>query len=135
MLIVLVSDHGFRYPSSLTDYEPRRFHIPMIWLGGAVKAPAVIDTYANQTDLAATLLSQLNIGHEDFTFSRDLLAGHAKYAFYTFPNGFGFIDSTGFSVYDNEGGKPLMQHPSNSDQRLNNGKVLLQTLYDDLGRR
>ena len=136
MLVVLVSDHGFRYPSSLTDYEPRRFHIPMIWLGGAVKAPATISTYANQTDLAATLLSQLNIGHEDFTFSRDLLtSGYTEYAFYTFPNGFGFIDNTGFSVYDNEGGKPLMEQPSGSDQRLNNGKVLLQTLYDDLGRR
>ncbi|RHU28952.1 LTA synthase family protein [Parabacteroides sp. TM07-1AC] len=136
-LVVLVSDHGYRYPASLTDYEPRRFHIPMIWLGGAIKEPAIIDTYANQTDLAATLLSQLNLPHDSFTFSRDILApGYPEYAFYTFPNGFGFIDSTGISVYDNESNKPLIESPAeNSNERLNKGKVLLQTLYDDLGNR
>ena len=136
-LVVLISDHGFRYPSTLTDYEPRRFHIPMIWLGGAVKEPMVIDTYANQTDLAATLLCQLNLPHDSFIFSRDILdPGSPKYAFYTFPNGFGFIDSTGVSVYDNESNKPLLETPvTNSETRLNKGKVLLQTLYDDLGSR
>lgn len=136
-LIVLVSDHGYRYPSSLTDYEPRRFHIPMIWLGGAVKEPTVIETYANQTDLAATLLSQLGLPHDQFIFSRDILApGYPEYSFYTFTNGFGFIDSTGVSVYDNESNKPLIENPAaGSEERLNRGKVLLQTLYDDLGNR
>lgn len=136
-LIVLVSDHGYRYPSSLTDYEPRRFHIPMIWLGGAVKEPTVIETYANQTDLAATLLSQLGLPHDQFIFSRDILApGYPEYSFYTFTNGFGFIDSTGVSVYDNESNKPLIENPAaDSEERLNRGKVLLQTLYDDLGNR
>lgn len=136
-LIVLISDHGFRYPSSLKDYEPRRFHIPMIWLGGAVKEPAMIDTYANQTDLAATLLSQLNLPHDQFAFSRDILdPGYPKYSFYTYSNGFGFMDSTGVSVHDNESNRPLIEEPaSNSENRINNGKVLLQTLYDDLGSR
>lgn len=136
-LIVLISDHGYRYPSPMLDYEPRRFHIPMIWLGGAVKEPAIIDIYANQTDLAATLLSQLNLPHDQFTFSRDILdAGYPKYSFYTFSNGFGFIDSTGVSVYDNESNRPLLEEPSTDSQtRLDKGKVLLQTLYDDLGKR
>lgn len=136
-LIVLISDHGYRYPSPMLDYEPRRFHIPMIWLGGAVKEPAIIDIYANQTDLAATLLSQLNLPHDQFTFSRDILdAGYTKYSFYTFSNGFGFIDSTGVSVYDNESNRPLQEEPSTDSQtRLDKGKVLLQTLYDDLGKR
>nr|WP_129735271.1 alkaline phosphatase family protein [Parabacteroides goldsteinii] len=136
-LIVLISDHGYRYPSPMLDYEPRRFHIPMIWLGGAVKEPAIIDIYANQTDLAATLLSQLNLPHDQFTFSRDILdPGYPKYSFYTFSNGFGFIDSTGVSVYDNESNRPLLEEPStDSKTRLDNGKVLLQTLYDDLGSR
>lgn len=136
-LIVLISDHGFRYPSSLKDYEPRRFHIPMIWLGGAVKEPVIVDTYANQTDLAATLLSQLNLSHDQFAFSRDILdPGYPKYSFYTYSNGFGFMDSTGVSVHDNESNRLLIEEPaSNSENRINNGKVLLQTLYDDLGSR
>ena len=49
----------------------------MIWLGGAVKEPMVIDTYANQTDLAATLLYQLNLPHDSFIFSRDILVSYS----------------------------------------------------------
>lgn len=136
-LVVLVSDHGFRYPSDVNDYEPRRFHIPMIWLGGAVKEPRVVDTYANQTDLAATLLAQMGLPHEDFTFSKDLFRADAPaFAFYTYPNGFGFIDSTGTSVYDNEADKPLIEQPAaTAAERIRKGKALLQTLYDDLGSR
>lgn len=136
-LIVLISDHGYRYPASAQEYEPLRYHIPMIWLGGAIKEPAVIDAYSNQTDLAATLLSQLNLPHDQFIFSRDILdPGYPKYSFYTFSNGFGFIDSTGVSVYDNESNKPLLEQPAEgSTPRLDKGKVLLQTLYDDLGSR
>ena len=109
----------------------------MIWLGGAIKEPVAIDTYANQTDLAATLLSQLGLPHDQFTFSRDILdPGYPKYSFYTYSNGFGIIDSTGVSVYDNESNRPLLEEPSTgSETRLNKGKVLLQTLYDDLGNR
>lgn len=136
-LIVLISDHGYRYPSSIQEHRPLRFHIPMVWLGGAIKEPVTIDTYANQTDLAATLLSQLGLPHDQFTFSRDILdPGYPKYSFYTFSNGFGIIDSTGVSVYDNESNRPLLEEPSaDSETRLDKGKVLLQTLYDDLGTR
>ncbi len=136
-LVIFVSDHGYPYPKDVVNYEPRRYHIPMLWIGGAVKEPVVIDKYANQTDLAATLLGQLGIGHDAFIFSRNILSpDYPEYAFYTYSNGFGFIDSTGVSVYDNEGNKPLIETPrEGSDQRLRKGKALLQTLYDDLGAR
>lgn len=137
MLVIFVSDHGYPYPKEVVNHEPRRYHIPMLWIGGAVKEPVVIDKFANQTDLAATLLEQLGIGHDTFTFSRDILSpDYPEYAFYTYSNGFGFIDSTGISVYDNEGKKPLIETPrEGSDLRLRKGKALLQTLYDDLGAR
>ncbi|WP_418822802.1 LTA synthase family protein [Parabacteroides johnsonii] len=136
-LVIFVSDHGYPYPKDVTGYEPRRYHIPMLWIGGAVKEPVVIDKLANQTDLAATLLNQLEIDHDVFTFSRNILSpDYPEYAFYTYSNGFGFIDSTGISVYDNEGKKTLIETPrEGSDLRLRKGKALLQTLYDDLGNR
>ena len=136
-LVIFVSDHGYPYPKDVVNYEPRRYHIPMLWIGGAVKEPVVIDKLANQTDLAATLLNQLGIDHGTFTFSRNILnPNYPEYAFYTYSNGFGFIDSTGISVYDNEGNKPLIEAPrKGSDLRLRKGKALLQTLYDDLGNR
>ena len=131
-LVIFVSDHGYPYPKDVTGYD-----IPMLWIGGAVKKPVVIDKLANQTDLAATLLNQLEIDHDAFTFSRNILSpDYPEYAFYTYSNGFGFIDSTGISVYDNEGKKTLIETPrEGSDLRLRKGKALLQTLYDDLGNR
>jgi len=137
LLIILVSDHGYKYPATTREFDPGRYHIPMLWLGGALKEPEIIDTYANQTDLAATLFSQMKLPYDDFIFSKDILnPNHPHYAFYTFKNGFGFADSLGISVYDNDAGIILLNDPvEGEDKRLQNGKVLLQTLYDDLGQR
>ena len=136
-LIVLVSDHGFRYPASVKEHDPKRYHIPMLWLGGAIKEPRVVANYGNQTDLAATLLYQLDLPHKEFTFSNNMVDSlQPAYAFYSYNNGFGFIDTTGVSVYDCESEKPLIIKPEAGNEiRLNNGKALLQTLYDDLGSR
>lgn len=136
-LVVLVSDHGFRYPASVKEHDPKRYHIPMLWLGGAIKEPRVIANYGNQTDLAATLLYQLDLPHKEFTFSNNMVDSlQPAYAFYSYNNGFGFIDTTGVSVYDCESEKPLIIKPEAGNEiRLNNGKALLQTLYDDLGSR
>lgn len=137
-LVILVSDHGFCYPSDLTNYEPRRYHIPMVWLGGAVSATRKIDTFACQTDLVATLLRQLGLPIDDFRFSKDILApSEPHFAFYTYNNGFGFVDSTGYSAFDNESGRTLSPSGDGQEEtmRLEKGKALLQTLYDDLGSR
>ena len=137
LLVILVSDHGFLYPDTIKNYEPKRYHIPMLWLGGAVKEARQISTFANQTDLAVTLLKQLRLPHDEFLFSKDILdPNQPHYAFYTFINGFGLIDSTGVSVYNNENNSPLIELPkTGSELRMDKGKALLQTLYDDLGNR
>ena len=137
LLIIFISDHGFRYPDTIKEYEPERYHIPCLWIGGAVKAPAVIDKYINQTDIAATLLGQLNMNKDEFIFSKNLLSvDYPEFAFYTFNNGFGLIDTTGISVYDNTIENPIFENPQTSSKiRMNKGKAILQTLYKDLGNR
>jgi len=136
-LIILVSDHGFKYPASVKEHDPKRYHIPMLWLGGAIKEPRIVSGYGNQTDLAATLLCQLGIPHNKFAFSKNLMDRvQPSYAFYSYNNGFGFIDTTGVSVYDCEAERPLILKPeAGNETRLKKGKALLQTLYDDLGTR
>lgn len=134
LLVVLVADHGFRYPADVSEYEPRRYHIPMLWIGGAVRKPRTINTYGSQTDLAKTLLNQMELPSEEFTFSKDLTSkGHPNYAFYSYNNGFGFIDSTGVTVFNNENSSVVFGEKDSS--RLQKGQALLQTLYDDLERR
>lgn len=137
LLIVFVSDHGFRYPETLKEYEPGRYHIPCLWIGGAIKEPAVFDGLISQTDLAATLLSQLGIDTQEFIFSRDFFSpDFPQSAFYTFNNGFAFMDNTGVSIYDNAAEIPLLESPAEgSAERLEKGKAVLQTLYQDLGKR
>lgn len=136
-LVILVSDHGYLYPPTLKQYAPERQHIPMLWLGGALVAPHVVETITSQNDLPATLLAQLSLDASAFGFSKNIFNPQlTPYVFYTFNNGFGWIDASGTSVYNAESDQPLIETPiTNSDTRLHKGKAMLQSLYDDLGRR
>ena len=139
-LLVLMPDHGFCYPRTGFKSAPHVHHIPVIWTGGAVKQPIKIDKLMNQADVAATLLAQMNIDHSDFLFSRNVLSDgyDDRFAFYTFVNGFCYIDSTGTTIYDHTSGK-VMQNIGGNEQtavrREERGKAILQTLYDDLDAR
>lgn len=137
LLVICLPDHGFYYPREGSNAMPRFYHIPLLWLGGVVKQPMQVDKIMNQTDLAATLLGQLGLEHTAFTFSRNVLGSDYKYpfAFYSFNNGFSFRDSTGVTVFDNNSGSILFDEPEADESRLDKGKAILQTVYDDLGNR
>lgn len=137
LLIVCLPDHGFYYPEEGLVHDPRIHHIPMLWLGGAVKQPLVIDKLMNQSDMAATLLAQLGLSHKEFNFSRNVLGKDYKYpfAYYTYNNGFAFCDSTGVTLIDNNSDKALIESPAPNARRTELGKAILQSSYDDLGAR
>ena len=135
-LIVLLPDHGTPYPKDGERFSPRYFRIPMIWAGGAVSRKMTVEKIMNQTDLAATLLAQLGLKHGDFKFSRNVLSEsyNSPFAFYSFVNGFCFLDNTGVSVYDNASNKVFFNvAPEGDSQRVEKGKAILQTLYDEVG--
>lgn len=134
-LIIFIADHAMQsYPQGLNNSDPERFRIPMIWTGGAVKQPAVISSYSSQNDLAATLLSQLNLKHDDFIFSKDVLnpAG-SKFAFYSYVNGFCMTDSTGTVTYDND--RQSVIHQAGNPDMEKKAKSFFQMMYLDLGNR
>ncbi|MDD5876924.1 MAG: LTA synthase family protein [Prevotellaceae bacterium] len=135
-LIVLLPDHGTPYPKDGERFSPRYFRIPMIWAGGAVSRKMTVEKIMNQTDLAATLLAQLGLKHGDFKFSRNVLSEsyNSPFAFYSFVNGFCFLDNTGVSVYDNVSNKVFFNvAPEGDSLRVEKGKAILQTLYDEVG--
>ena len=134
LLVVLVADHGYPYPRTLTYNEPLRHRIPMIWTGGAVAEPRVVTTYASQIDLAATLLGQLGLSHADFDYSKDIFAPAPprKFAYYTFNDGFGVVDSLGTAVWDATGNQVVT---ATNPELLDVGRTMLQTTYTDIGRR
>ena len=136
-LIVLLPDHGIPYPKEGERFSPRFFRIPMIWTGGAVRQKMTVEKIMNQTDLAATLLAQLGLKHDHFLFSRNVLSESYTYpfAFYSFVNGFCFLDNTGVSVYDNASNKVFFNvAPEGDSVRVQKGKAILQTLYDEVGQ-
>jgi len=132
LLVVCTGDHGFNYCSPISrDKFP---HIPVLLLGGAVRQPMKIDKIIGQTDIAATLLGQLGFPHDEFRFSRDVLADTYTYPFslHTYNNGFLFRDDTGYTDFDNVADSAV----AGADARREHlGKVILQTLYDDLSKK
>ncbi|MDR2801583.1 MAG: sulfatase-like hydrolase/transferase [Prevotellaceae bacterium] len=133
-LLIFVADHGYGYLPDMSGHDPRRFRIPMIWLGGAVAQPQTIAAYGSQNDLAATLLAQLGLPYGEFKFSKDLLNGGVhKFAFYAYVNGFSMADSTGRMIYDNDSQTLIEQQ---GDPALEEkAKAFFQMMYLDLGNR
>ena len=134
LLVVLVADHGYPYPRTLTYNEPLRHRIPMIWTGGAVVRPRVVEDYAAQIDIAATLLAQLGVAHDDFDYSKDIFAPTPprKFAYYTVTDGFGVVDASGEAVWDATAGRAVT---ATNPELLDVGRTMLQTTYTDIGRR
>lgn len=109
----------------------------MLWLGGALNKKGVrFEGVASQTDLAATLLSQLGIEHQDYKFSNDIFnLLRTPFAYFSFNNGFGFIKQKGSLVYDNVGKMVIERkgRPTSSD--LTTGQAYLQNSFGDYLKR
>ena len=137
LLIICVADHGYSELGSDDRNSTAVHHIPLLWIGGAVRSPRVIDALMTQSDLSATLLAQLGLSYRSFTFARNVLAPNYTYpfAYYTFNDGFGFVDGTGVTVMDNVSGRGIEVTPAPSERRTALGRALLQLTHDDLARR
>lgn len=133
-LVVCIPDHSVvGYPKGIKQTDRERNHIPLLMLGGAVKRPMRIERLCNQTDMAATLLAQLNLPIDEFTFSRNVLGQNYNYpfAYHSYNNGISLIDSTGFTVYDLDSHTVIHESPQDTNNRLNKAKVILQATYNN----
>jgi len=101
-LVILLADHGARYVGNFVPNDPVKYRIPMLWLGGCLKQKGLkVDKYGCQPDLANTLLPQMGIDDSEFKIGKNLLNKSQKgYAYFTYNNGFGFVDSTQSLIFD-----------------------------------
>lgn len=134
-ILVITGDHGHRLPES--DKEADDFRIPMLWLGGALQQKGMmIDKVISQLDLAATLSKQAGFTQNYFPFSKNILDPSVlPWAFYTFNNGFGFVDSSGRLVFDNVGKLPVQQEGATGAKEIEAGKAMQQSTYEDFLRK
>jgi phosphoglycerol transferase MdoB-like AlkP superfamily enzyme len=132
-LIIITADHGHRLPGGMVNHYPDEFKIPMLWVGGALaKKDTIISVISSQTDIASTLLNQLNINSEEFNYSKNLLSTPGNiFAYYAFKNGFGYITESGKLVFDNVSKNALLKDSSITEEDVRNGKAYLQYSFQD----
>ena len=132
LLVIMIPDHGFLYKQSYDD--PGFFHAPMLWMGGAIREPRKMDILMNQSDIPATLLSQMGIRHDEYPWSRNVLSKTYTYPFVycNYPAGLLFTDNTGTSIYDISGDVTIVEQPADDGLRVRRAKAILQTSYDQL---
>lgn len=101
-IVVLVADHCSLMPVSNDINNPKRYHIPMIWVGGALtQSPVKINQLMAQYDFPATILQQMNFKITDFTFSRNALGKDYKgEAVFAHNDGLGYIAEGDTVIYD-----------------------------------
>lgn len=133
LLVIMLPDHGYSYFGVEEEHE-QHDHVPMLWLGGAIKEPRRIEQLCNQTDLPATLLGQLGIAHDEYEFSRDVMSQGYQYPFavHTYNNGITMRDSTGFALLDLNANRIMVDMSSDSELLIKKGKAILQTATERL---
>lgn len=135
-VIVMVPDHLGAYPEQIDNLSFTRYKIPLLMVGGALNSPRRVDVCGSQQDIAATILAQLGLPHDEFVFSKDLMnSSSPHFAFFTFPDAFGMLTPDGQVVYDNQAGRPVVEEGPAAAELLKQGEAYLQKLYDDIAKR
>jgi phosphoglycerol transferase MdoB-like AlkP superfamily enzyme len=136
-LFVILADHSHRLPANLTEHDPRRYRIPLLFFGNMIKPEfrgTRISKTGNQTDLVATLLNQLNIDPIRYKWSKDLLNPDTQgFSFFNWDNGFGFATENQIISFDNVGKNIILRkNPPNvkiDNELLVYGKAYMQEVF------
>lgn len=136
-LFVIVADHSHRLPANLTEFDPKRYRIPLLLFGEVIKQDFKgykINKIANQTDLAKTLLNQLNIPSDRYVWSKDLFnPSTAEFAFFNWDNGFAFATKDQIISFDNVGKNIILRknpkNPKIENSMLRYGKAYMQEVF------
>ncbi|MCF8381746.1 MAG: sulfatase-like hydrolase/transferase [Bacteroidales bacterium] len=132
-LIVIIADHGSRFPGNTPNHLPVKFNIPMIWTGGAVNTPdSTVYTYCSQTDIPQTLLNQFDLPSNGYKFSKDILnEASNSFAMYFFNNGYGYLSDSVKLIYDINISDYIMIEGGKAEEMKDPSKAYLQQLSKD----
>ncbi|MGV3706250.1 MAG: LTA synthase family protein [Arcticibacter sp.] len=138
-LFIMVADHGHYLPfENLEISDPKRYRVPLIFFGDVIKPEfrgTRISKVGNQTDVASTLLSQLDIDARSYPWSRDLLNPQTRdFSFFNWDHGIGVIDAKQAISYETVGKQVIYRRnqgvPAEEEQKLlRYGKACMQEVY------
>ena len=137
-LFVFVADHSHPSPFKHPYYSKEVRKIPLLFYGNVIKEEyrgKKINTIMSQTDIAATLLSQLNMPHENFHWSKDVMNPDVRqFAYYGYDNGYGMIDPKGNYAYIMDGEiyqNYKFESAQDSVRIVRNGKSFVEVLFQE----
>ena len=139
-LVVIIADHGHplpKLPPPAGEAASQLYHIPMLWLGGALAVrDTVIGVVGSQVDVAPTLLAQLGLAHAQYKWGKNLLAADVQpFAFFSYLDGFGWVDARGRLVYGYNTRQVMQRTPNADDRAVRAGEAYQRLTYQDfLGR-
>jgi phosphoglycerol transferase MdoB-like AlkP superfamily enzyme len=139
-LVIIIADHGHplpKLPAPPGEVASQLYHIPMLWLGGALATrDTVITVVGSQVDVAPTLLAQLGLPHAGYKWGKNLLAADVQpFAFFSYLDGFGWVDARGRLVYSYNTHQIMQRTPGADERAVRAGEAYQRLSYQDfLGR-
>ncbi|MBC8320961.1 MAG: sulfatase-like hydrolase/transferase [Bacteroidetes bacterium] len=137
-LFILVADHSHNTYKNWPVYTKEYRKIPLLLYGDVIKDKYKghkINRIASQTDIAATLLAQLDIVTDDFFWSRNLFNPTTPgFAYFESTDGVGWITPSGYFVYNNtiDTYQEMQIEPQLKDSIIMDGKSYLQEVFRQL---
>jgi hypothetical protein len=137
-----VADHSH---NSYRNWHPesREYHkIPLLFYGEVIRKEFRGKGWSklgNQHDIAATLLAQLGLPHDQFVYSKNLFnPGSGDFAYYTTEDGAGWMHNRSYYTFETH---PPMRYwwvtfspPADSMIYINEAKAYLQTVFGNYMR-
>lgn len=136
-LFVIVADHSHATPKTKRPYETSYYKIPLLFFGEPIAKEfrgKKCSKLGSQTDIVATLLAQMSLPSDNFTWSKNLLNPNSpQYAFHAMPRGFGWITPSGHFSFNFDQQRYLEESYSDStirDFEINQGKAYFRKVYN-----
>lgn len=130
-VVIVLADHGYPYPDGIQNFEPLRYQIPLVFTGGAIQQAKTVTALGSQIDWVPTLLHQMRLDAEQFTFAKDLTdTTRTPYAYYHFVDGFTYITPSDTTIIDAVTDKPIK--PNADSQTSKTAHAITQRIYESL---
>lgn len=114
-VVVVTADHGVKNPGNLVHLSPRKFRVPLLFTGGAIKQSKRYTHYCSHTDIPLSLESLLlENAISQYPFGKSVFDSKASFALYYYVLGSGMINENGCVVYD-IGGDGFLVNTTNND--------------------
>jgi len=136
-VFIFVADHGHASPTAQSPHDNAFYRIPMLIWGKPLKAEfrgATINKVGSQSDIATTLMNQLDGDVSSYKWSKDLLNPDVpEFALHTVIGGYGWVTNKGSMVYSMRSQKVVNSSFSKEEEAIETekGNAFLYEIYQD----